>query len=98
VKYLLTRTMVLAILGLSALGSIGVADAAATGGGSAADTVTALEGQGYDVQINGSAHQPLSQCTVTGVHGVSNTDANGARIVPDQFNTAYVDVDCPGDS
>jgi hypothetical protein len=64
VKYLLTRTMLLAILGLSALGSIGIADAAATGGGSAVDTVTAL---------------------------------GGAR-APDQFDTAYVDVDCPGDS
>jgi hypothetical protein len=29
---------------------------------------------------------------------VSNTDAAGRQIVPNQFNTAYVDVDCPSDS
>jgi hypothetical protein len=37
-------------------------------------------------------------CTITGVHGLSNTDADGNQIVPDQFNTAYVDVDCPADN
>ena len=94
-KYLITRAMA-SRFWVSVLGSIGIADAAVAGSGSAADTVTALEGQGYAVQINGSANQPLSQCSVTGVHGVSNTDAGGARIVPDRFDTAYVDVDCPG--
>jgi hypothetical protein len=53
---------------------------------------------GYAVQINGSLTEPLAQCNVTGVHGLTNTDAAGHQIVPDQFNTAYVDVDCPSDS
>ena len=53
---------------------------------------------GYAVQLNGALSGPLSMCTITGVHGLSNTDAAGNQIVPDQFNTAYVDVDCPADN
>ena len=43
---------------------------------------------GYAVQINGRVSGPLSQCIVTGVHGLSNSD-------PTVFTTAYVDISCP---
>jgi hypothetical protein len=52
----------------------------------------------HAVQLNGAPTEPLAQCKVDGVHGMSNTDAAGHQIVPNQFNTAYVDVDCPSDS
>jgi hypothetical protein len=67
--------------------------------GTAADTVSSLQGAGYDVQINGSAQAPLSRCTVTGVHGLNNSNVNSAdqRIDSSQFDTVYVDVSCPND-
>jgi len=71
------------------------ATAAPTGGTSAADTVKNLQSQGYSVQLNGTATGPLAQCTVTGVHGLSNTDAAGNRVDPTQFTTVYVDISCP---
>jgi hypothetical protein len=92
------RTAVFGIMAVAIAGSSGVAGAAPTGGGSAADTVKTLEDMGYAVQVNGSLTEPLAQCKVTGVHGLTNTDAAGHQIVPNQFDTAYVDVDCPSDS
>ena len=67
------------VLALGALGFAADAVAAPTGVGSAADTVTSLEADGYTVQINGAATVPLSACTVTGVHPGS---------------TVYVDIAC----
>jgi len=92
------RTAVFGIMAAAIAGSAGIAAAAPTGSASAADTVQSLQDKGYAVQINGSVTEPLAQCKVTGVHGMSNTDANGHQLVPNQFNTAYVDVDCPSDS
>jgi hypothetical protein len=66
-----------------------VATAASRTMSSAADIVSELEGQGYDVQLNGQPNGALAQCTVTGVHQT----AKG----PAQFGTAYIDLDCPGD-
>ena len=74
----------------AALGLAGAAAAAPTGGSSAADTVSSLQARGYNVQLNGSATGPLSQCTVSGVHGDS-----AARLDSTQFATAYVDISCP---
>jgi hypothetical protein len=76
------------ILAASALAVAPIAAAAPTGGSNAADTVNALQDMGYDVQLNGKASGPLSQCIVTGVHGLANSD-------PTVFTTAYVDVSCP---
>jgi hypothetical protein len=93
-------TIGMAVLGvLSALtvGPTGPAAAAPTVGASASETITALQDMGYAVQLNGMLSGPLSACTVTGVHGLSNTDAAGNQIVPNQLNTAYVDVTCPDD-
>lgn len=67
----------------------GAATAAMRSTSSAADVISELQGQGYDVQINGQPNGALAQCTVTGVHQM----AKGAE----QFGTAYVDLDCPGD-
>jgi hypothetical protein len=80
----------------TALGFAGATAAAPTGGSSAADTVKALEDQGYNVQLNGIPDVPLSQCTVTGVHGLrgSNIDSAGRPIDPRQLNTVYVDIAC----
>ena len=67
--------------------------------GTAADTVNSLQAKGYDVQINGAAQVPLSRCTVTGIHGLNNSNVNSAnqRIDSSQFDTVYVDVSCPND-
>lgn len=63
--------------------------AAPTGGTRAPDVVQELTAAGYAVQINGDNGVPLSQCTVTGVHGVPATTAAALR-----YTTVYVDVEC----
>jgi hypothetical protein len=88
-KFTITATTVGA-LAAAALGLAGAAAAAPSGGSSAGDTVKNLQAQGYNVQLNGSATAPLSQCIVTGVHGEP-----AGRIDPTQFTTVYVDVNCP---
>ena len=84
-------------LAAGVLGFAAPAQAAPTG--TAADTVTSLQAEGYDVQINGVTQAPLSQCTVTGVHGLNNSNVNSAdqRINSSQFDTVYVDVSCSND-
>jgi hypothetical protein len=77
-------------LAATALGWAGAAAAAPTGTSSASDTVKSLQAQGYNVQINGSVTSPLSECLVTGVHGLPATGTD-----PTQFTTVYVDVSCP---
>jgi hypothetical protein len=51
-----------------------------SGTGTAPDIISQLQGQGYNVQLNGQPNGDLSQCTVTGVHP--------------SMPTAYVDLDC----
>lgn len=87
-KFAIT-TSIFGALAATALGLAGAAAAVPTGS-SAADTVSSLQAQGYNVQLNGSATAPLSQCAVTGVHG----DSPG-RIDSTQFITVYVDISCP---
>ena len=83
-------------LATGVLGFAAPAQAAPTG--TAAATVNSLQAKGYDVQINGVAQAPLSQCTVTGVHGLNNSNVNSAgRINSSQFDTVYVDVSCSTD-
>jgi hypothetical protein len=79
------------VAGIFAAGTLAVAPTAAaapTGGSNAADTVKALRDMGYNVQLNGTVSGPMSQCIVTGVHGLANAD-------PTVFTTAYVDISCP---
>jgi hypothetical protein len=65
----------------------------------AADTINTLQAAGYDVQINGAAQEPLSRCTVTDIHGLTNSNVNSLdqRIDSSQFDAVYVDVSCPSD-
>jgi hypothetical protein len=88
-------TAIVGIFAAGAIGLAGTATAVPTGGGSAADTIKALQDMGYAVQINGTVSGPVSQCIVTGVHGLSNSDPSGQRIDPTAFTTAYVDISCP---
>ena len=85
-----------AIIGLTTVMGLSFAAPSAAGTRSAADTIAQLEAQGHHVQLNGSSNVPLSQCKVTGVHGLnnSNVDASGSRIDEDLFTTVYVDVAC----
>jgi hypothetical protein len=53
--------------------------------------VAGLKAEGYNVMLNGSISEPLSECHVTGVH---NPVAVGNAIA---FTTVYVDVTCPDD-
>jgi hypothetical protein len=90
---LLCTTVVLA------LGLATPTTAAPSGTGSAEDTVRELQGRGYHVQINSNGKTSLSLCTVTGVHGLadSNIDENGHRINPAQHTTVYVNKSCQPD-
>ena len=83
------------ILAVGTLILASTAAAAPTGGSNAADAVKNLRDMGYSVQLNGSLTGSLSECTVTGVHGLSDTDAAGQRVDAGQFGTVYVDVSCP---
>ena len=93
-------TVVAGALALVPLVSPGAAIAAPTGASSAADTISTLQSEGYNVQVNGIAGVPLARCTVTGVHGLSdsNVDTLGHLVDPTQFTTVYVDISCPSDS
>jgi len=88
-----------ALFGIVTMGSLtltGTAAAAPLGGSSANDVVNQLHAQGYDVQLNlnGARDVPLSECIVTGVHGLPNPTPSGAQ--PNtQFTSVYVDVVCP---
>lgn len=91
-------------LGIAAAGALalaftgpGLASASAVAGKrSAVDTVAELEAAGHHVQLNGSVNVPLSQCDVTGVHGLnnSNIDEDGNRIDDRLYTTVYVDLSC----
>lgn len=68
------------------------------GYGNAQDTVNALKALGYNVVINGATVYPLTSCRTTGVEGLreTNSNANGTRNDPAEFDTVYVDVACKG--
>jgi hypothetical protein len=86
------------VLTAAALGSAGAATAAPTTG-SAADVVKALQDQGYSVQFNGTTNGPLSNCGVTGVHGLTVMMMPDGSLMmkmdPTNPGTVYVDVSCP---
>lgn len=85
--------LALAIACAATIPVTGVATGAPTGGMAAPDVVRELTNTGYNVQINGATGVPLSQCTVTGVHGIPADPAHATT----QFTTVYVDVDCEAD-
>ncbi|MGH3726627.1 MAG: hypothetical protein ACRDUS_21175 [Mycobacterium sp.] len=80
-------------LSLSVLPIAHAAPKLPVGGESPSQTISDLESQGYDVQINyvmGNSDAPLDTCTVLAVH---NPNRSGKPV--DTFTTAYVDVSCP---
>lgn len=83
---------------LTTIVGLGFAAPAGAATQSPADTIARLEAQGHHVQLNGSSNVPLSQCKLTGVHGLndSNLDTSGNRIDQDLYTTVYVDVVCNG--
>ncbi|MBV8966583.1 MAG: hypothetical protein JO191_10455 [Mycobacteriaceae bacterium] len=89
VKFILTAGAV-GLVAATAVGWAGPAAAAPSGTSSAGDTIKSLQAQGYNVQVNGSVTAPLSECLVTGVHGVPASGNDST-----QFTTVYVDVSCP---
>jgi hypothetical protein len=80
----------------TALGPAGLATAAPLGGSNASVAVDQLQAQGYDVQINGDQSAPLSECTVTGISGLSGTNSSGHSSAS-RGSTVYVGVDCNDD-
>jgi hypothetical protein len=98
-KRLAINTAIAGILAAGSLSSAGPAAAAPLGGTSADQTIAQLKADGYDVQLNlnGARDVPLSECTVSGVHGIPNTAPLGGAPTT-QFTTVYVDVACPADN
>lgn len=85
----MNRSICAVAVAMGLLGAAAPVAAAPTGGTRAPDVVQELTAAGYTVQINGANGVPLSQCTVTGVHGVP-----AASTAALQFTTVYVDVEC----
>src|ERR1700752_5426892 len=81
----------------AALAPAGAAAAAPAAGSAADETVNSLQAEGFNVVINGIQEGPLSDCRVTAIHGLrdSNVSAAGRIIDPSQFTTVYVDISCP---
>lgn len=83
----MTKILVTAVMtGGLAAAALGLA-ATASADAPAAETIAGLQAEGYRVQMNGGASQPISECTVSGIHGVSASNAGG---------TVYVDMACRG--
>ena len=102
-KMLTIATVVAGAVAAAAAAALGPAGAASAvvPSGSAADVVKALQDQGYSVQFNGTTNGPLSDCTVTGVHGLTvmmTSDGNLMMMQPGNPGTVYVDVNCPEDN
>ena len=81
-----------AVIGLAAVGTAGMATAEPSGVGNAQDAVSALQADGYAVQLNGSPAGSLSSCYATGVHGLPSDPVMSAQ--PKRLTTVYVDLDC----
>jgi hypothetical protein len=86
-------TAVAAALSAAPFGLAAVAAADPFDGSGADVVVKKLRDQGYNVQINTTSNQPLSQCTATGIHP-SNLD-DSAPLQDKQHTLVQVDVSCP---
>ena len=95
-KTLLATVATAGAIFAAGLSLAGPAAAEPFGGQSADDVVNTLQGQGYDVQLNGDQNAPLSECTVTGVSGLRGSQANGQPGVS-AGSTVYVGVSCNDD-
>jgi hypothetical protein len=86
----IVRVAAAASLAAAAIGTASAATAAPSNVGSAQDTVNRLQGLGYNVALNGSKTQPLSDCLVTAVH-----PGDPGSVAASQFTTIFVDIACP---
>ena len=87
-------TLTAGALTAAALGLTGTA-AAFPGNGSAEDTINGLKSDGFAVELNGSTNnQPLSRCTVQGLHPLLSTISN-LSLEDKQNTTVFVDISCP---
>jgi hypothetical protein len=90
---------------LSLFGSVAPALAAPTGAGTAQDTISSLEDQGYKVVVNRLSETPLDQANVVSVgegptFSTTNTNngnqggysVNDRRFAPENVKTVYVNV------
>ena len=81
-------------LAAAALGVAGTA-AAFPNAGTAEDTISGLKSDGFKVELNGSTNnQPLSQCSVQGLHPVLSNLAD-LPLAEKQNTTVFVDIECP---
>lgn len=80
--------------GAIAAASLGLAATAAAfpNAGTAADVVSELKSEGYNVQVNGIVSVPLSTCRVT---DVSPTLNDSDTLQDKQHTLVFVDVSCP---
>jgi hypothetical protein len=60
--------------------------------GLAADVVSELKAEGYNVQVNGIVSLPLAKCRVT---DVNPTLDDSATMQDKQHTMVFVDVSCP---
>ncbi|RDH80096.1 hypothetical protein DVS77_03635 [Mycolicibacterium moriokaense] len=91
-KTIALATLTAAALAVPALVMAGPA-AAFPNAGTAEDTVTDLESEGYKVELNGSTNNvALSRCQVTGMHP---TLPDSATLAEKQSTTVFVDIACP---
>jgi hypothetical protein len=97
VKFFATVAAITGVLAAGFVAFAAAAEAAPLGGSSADQAINDLRARGYNVQLNlnGTRDVPLSECTVTGVHGLPTGLPIGAPAPAGQFTTVYVDVICP---
>ena len=72
------------------------------GNGSASDGIQQLQTAGYNVSINwleGHPNVPLKECKINNISGIrGSTTSSDVMIMlmePSEFDTVYVDVECP---
>ncbi len=96
---LTVSTMTAVALSTAMFTSVGAAQAAPTGPGSATDTIRKLESEGNRVIVNRVGAAPLSQCTVTSVtagQDITERDPVGdtGSVERVRYSTVYVTVTC----
>jgi hypothetical protein len=86
-------------LASAAVALAAVATAAPTGPSQVDETVRTLEASGYNVIINRTGAEPLSECTVSAVrpgqtHSTNDSRGGGSINTTITSQTVYVDVAC----
>ena len=99
-KRLITVAALSGMLAVGSVASASAAEAAALGGSPADQAINDLTSRGYNVQLNLNSTRdvPLSECIVTGVHGLPLAARVGSPAPAGQLTTVYVDVNCPPDN